>query len=68
MTRITTPVATGLITRVTAFGLAACVTLAVLGGLDRTADRQYDAALLAQAGSSQPDQLVVVVAKRLPKA
>jgi hypothetical protein len=35
-------------TRATAFGLAALVTLSLLAGMDGVADRQYEAAFVAQ--------------------
>ncbi len=34
--------------RITAFGLAALVTLSLLAGMDGVADRQYEAAYIAQ--------------------
>ncbi|HJV71276.1 hypothetical protein [Ideonella sp.] len=51
-----------------AAGLAIVLTLGLLAGLDQVADRQYDDALMAQAADAAPAQVVVVTAKRLPRA
>ncbi len=51
-----------------AAGLALALTLGVLAGLDRVADQQYDAALMAQWAAEPADQVVVITAKRLPHA
>jgi hypothetical protein len=47
-----------------AAGLALVLTLGLAAGLDQVADRQYDAALMAQADDA-PTQVVVITAKRL---
>ena len=52
--------------RAAAFGLAAVVTLVLLAGMGRIADRQLDDVLLAQA-RSLPTQVVVVTGQRLPR-
>lgn len=49
-----------------AAGLALVLTLGLLASLDQVADRQYDAALMADAASNVPTQLVVITATRLP--
>lgn len=48
-------------------GLAIVVTLAVLASIGQLADSGYDDALMAQTGSA-PTQVVVITAKRLPRA
>ena len=47
-----------------AAGLALVLTLGLMAGLDKVADRQYDDALMAQADDA-PTQVVGVTAKRL---
>lgn len=51
-----------------AAGLALVLTLGLVAGLDQVADHQYDAALMAQAVDTTPVQVVVITAKRLPRA
>jgi hypothetical protein len=51
-----------------AAGLALVLTLGLLASLDQVADRQYDAALMANSASDLPTQVVVVTASRLPHA
>lgn len=41
-----------LLERAATFGLAAVATLSVLAGMDGVADRQYEAALIAQSSTS----------------
>jgi len=51
-----------------AAGLALVLTLGLVAALDQVADRQYDNALMAQAAESNAVQVVVITAKRLPRA
>lgn len=53
--------------RATAFSLATLVSLAVLGGMGRIADRQVSDVVMAQAATAAT-QVVVVTGQRLPKA
>lgn len=48
-------------------GLAVVVSMGVLASIGQLADSGYDAALMAQADSA-PTQVVVITAKRLPRA
>lgn len=48
-------------------GLAVVLTLGVLASIGQLADSGYDEALMAQADSA-PTQVVVITAKRLPRA
>lgn len=48
-------------------GLAVVLTLGVLASIGQLADNGYDEALMAQADSA-PTQVVVITAKRLPRA
>lgn len=53
--------------RATAFSLAALVSLALLGGMGRIADRQVSDVVMAQAATSAT-QVVVITGHRLNKA
>ena len=64
MTTTTQFAASSATLRATAFGLAALVSLALLGGMGSLANQQHDAAQLA-AAPSIPTQVVVISAKRL---
>jgi hypothetical protein len=52
--------------QITALGLAAFATLAVLGSIDRLATEPSPQAQLA-AASQAPTQVVVITGKRLPR-
>ncbi|NRF66002.1 hypothetical protein HLB44_03265 [Aquincola sp. S2] len=46
------------------FGVAAVMTLAVLGGISQIADHRHADALMAQAEAQPAQQVVVIVGKR----
>lgn len=48
-----------------AAGLALVLTMALVAGLDRVAEAQYDQAMVAQVADTPADQVVVITAKRL---
>jgi hypothetical protein len=56
---------TAFATRVTAFSLAALVSLALLGGMGRIADRQVSDVVMAQAATAAATQVVVVTGHRV---
>jgi len=69
MTTAATPLFAANETRVRslAAGLALVLTLGLVASLNQVADRQYDAALMADAANNVPTQLVVITATRLPR-
>jgi len=48
-----------------AAGLALVLTMALVAGLDRVAEAQYDQAMVAQVADTPADLVVVITAKRL---